>query len=67
MRIALYVNDNLQQIVITPENDGEKALLKFLEGKEVEVMWGSFYECKGGWVREGADANSAILVLREPR
>lgn len=67
MRIALLINDSLQQIVLTPENDTEKNLLQAMAGKEIEVNWGSFYECQGGWMREGGDTDSAILVLRNPR
>lgn len=53
MKIALYIEDGLEQIVLTPESDTEKAILgKLHDGsRELSIMHGSFYECRGGWQR----------------
>lgn len=53
MKIALYIEDGLEQIVLTPESDTEKAILgKLTDGsRELSIKHGSFYECRGGYVR----------------
>lgn len=53
MRIALYIEDGLEQIVLTPESETEKAILgKLHDGsRDMSIVKGSFYECRGGWVR----------------
>lgn len=53
MKIALYIEDGLEQIVLTPESDTEKAILgKIHDGsRSIELKRGSFYECRGGYAR----------------
>lgn len=81
MKIALYIEDGLEQIVLTPESDTEKDILgKLHDGsRELSIKKGSFYECRGGWMRhqmhevvygygssnETGD-NSTMIVLRPP-
>ena len=78
MRTAIYIEDGILQVVLAPETDQEKAILSMIEKKELVQMYrGSFYECRGGWVRRQdppvyglgyenpvADT-SLILVLRD--
>lgn len=66
MKIALYIEDGLEQIVLTPESDTEKGILgKIHDGsRQLDIKKGSFYECQGGWTRTGADDKSTIIVLR---
>lgn len=66
MKIALYINDSIEQIVLTPESDTEKALLgKLHDGtRALTIHRGSFYECRGGWVRETAARDSTMIALR---
>ena len=53
MKIALYIEDGLEQIVLTPESDTEKGILEKLDddSRELSIKHGSFYECQGGWTR----------------
>ena len=53
MKIALYIEDGLEQIVLTPESETEKGILgKLHDGsRELSVLKGSFFDCKGGWTR----------------
>lgn len=76
MKIAFYMQDGLEQLVFTPESDTEKAMLgKLHDGtRELSVLKGSFYECRGGWVRHvyddyghQSDDQSTMLVLRPAR
>lgn len=79
MKIALYIEDGLEQIVLTPESDTEKGILgKLHDGtRDFELKRGSFYACRGGYTRYSAvwrglyddadrDDESTMLVLRKP-
>ena len=68
MKIALYIEDGLEQIVLTPEGDTEKNILSKLHDgtRKIEIKRGDFYECRGGWVRQAqAGDNSTMIVLRK--
>lgn len=54
MKTAIYIEDGTLQLVITPESDYEKMCVKLFENKEasVDIFTGSFYDCRGGWVRQ---------------
>lgn len=69
MKIALYIEDGLEQIVLTPESDTEKGILgKLHDGSRgLQILKGQFYACQGGWVRHGAAAGdtSTMIVLRQ--
>jgi hypothetical protein len=79
MKIALYIEDGLEQIVLTPESETEKNILgKLHDGtRSLSIKRGSFYGCQGGWVRQQPIAYgfpgvpqdredaSTMIVLRE--
>jgi hypothetical protein len=54
MKIALYIEDGYEQIVLTPETETEKAIVgKLLDAtRELTVRRGAFYHCQGGWLRQ---------------
>jgi hypothetical protein len=80
MKIALYIEDGLEQIVLTPESETEKAILgKIHDGsRSITLKRGSFYECRGGyeryepqwqsyvydWRGSGSRDESTMIVLR---
>jgi len=81
MKTAIYMEDGTTQLVITPETDFEKeALSNFSksisqdERLDVKIYSGSFYDCRGGWIRqrgyftpgiyEGTDNNDESIILR---
>lgn len=78
MRTAFYIEDGLEQIVLTPETEHEKKMLALLHGdRDISIKSGSFYECRGGYVRqrggwnggiygnsERSDDESTMLVMR---
>lgn len=68
MRSAIYIENGLVQLVLTPDNDFEKnALGSFREGDLTAVVKsGSFYRCQGGWVRHGEPDNSLIIINQSP-
>lgn len=75
MKTAIYIEDGTVQLVITPETEFEKNALTSFEKEplEVKIHSGSFYDCRGGWVRQkehyynhgyGGDANDKSIILR---
>jgi hypothetical protein len=54
MKTAIYVEDGLVQLVITPESEFEKNALSTMNNKplDAKIFSGSFYDCRGGWVRQ---------------
>ena len=78
MKTAIYIEDGIIQLVLTPENDFEKNALVSFEGKETQtdIFTGSFYDCRGGWIRQknyyrqnmyggGSDDRSLILKTKQ--
>lgn len=66
MKTAIYIKDGVHQIVLTPENDWEKgAIVGINDDFAFHVRRGQFYECAGGWIREGTQYNSLILTTVE--
>ena len=81
MKTAIYIEDGLVQLVITPETEFEKDAMKTLREKRIDakLFEGTFYDCRGGWVRQTAlqhrgeyssyydrHDESLILVARAP-
>ena len=78
MKTAIYIEDGVTQLVITPETDFEKSTLRMLGGEdgdvEAKMHTGSFYDCRGGWVRQSqynahmhdlsADRGDSSLILK---
>jgi hypothetical protein len=76
MKTAIYIEDGVVQLVITPESDFEKdAMKRFGDGAiEAKMFRGTFYDCRGGWVRQSeynsdvydlsADKGDRSLILR---
>lgn len=54
MKTAIYIEDGTVQLVITPESEFEKNALSGFQNKplDAEIFSGSFYDCRGGWVRQ---------------
>ncbi len=53
MKLAFYSDSGTTQVVITPETDWEKSVLaKIPEDGNFNMYRGSFYECRGGWIRQ---------------
>ena len=65
MKTAIYIEDGIVQLVITPESDFEKNALTTLNNKKIDanLFSGSFYDCRGGWVRQTAARNQESHFL----
>ena len=56
MKTAVYIEDGITQLVITPESEFEQRALNTFNGKPMEanLFSGSFYDCRGGWIMQSA-------------
>lgn len=83
MKTAIYIEDGVVQLVLTPENEFEKNSLTSFKPKsgygveasrvEAEIFEGTFYDCRGGWVRQkayyghsqyGENSDDCSLIIR---
>jgi hypothetical protein len=73
MKTAIYIEDGVVQLVITPESEFEKNALSGFHEKPLEAKFfvGAFYDCRGGWVRQTryyngpyGEAEDQSLILR---
>lgn len=65
MKIALYIDDGREQIVLTPETDTERNILARMHDgtRKTSFHKGGFYACLGGWTRLNNETNSTIIVF----
>lgn len=69
MKTAIYIENGIVQLVLTPENDFEKNALGSFKHKPLDatIEMGGFYHCAGGWVRHlrhpSEEDNSLIIKL----
>jgi hypothetical protein len=63
MKTAIYIENGNTQLVLTPENDWEKQVIRCIEdgAQSVEIHRASFYECRVGYYRQGTGDDSLIL------
>lgn len=54
MKTAIYNEDGVIQLVLTPESEFEKKAIDLFADKklDIKIFDGSFYDCRGGWVRQ---------------
>lgn len=74
MKTAIYIEDSVLQLVLTPETKWEQSALDQLKDKALTAKFhnGQFYDCAGGWVRqrrlvagcEHDTASEASLMIR---
>ena len=67
MKTAIYIEDGVVQLVITPETKFEKDSINIFNEKplEVKLFSGSFYDCRGGWVRQNALMNPGMHAVSD--
>ena len=60
MKTAIYIEDGVTQLVLTPETEYEQKVVKMFGERlnRVQVFDGQFYDCRGGWVRQTAYHNA---------
>jgi hypothetical protein len=72
MKTAFYIEDGLEQIVLTPQTDWERNVLALIHNgsREMTLKQGSFFECNGGWIRNTStpqsDSSTIIILKKKP-
>ena len=47
MKVAIYINEGRLQVILTPEIEQEKEVLKLVDSKQILQMYpGDFYACQ---------------------
>lgn len=71
MKIALYIEDGLEQIILSPESETERGILNKLHDgqRDVTIHRNQFFHTTGGFVRQGAfgDKDSSTMIVLRPR
>lgn len=65
MKTAVYIEDGVEQVVLTPETPFEETVIKkFCNAPlTVKLFAGSFYDCRGGWTRQ-SEVNAFQAAFR---
>jgi hypothetical protein len=65
MKTAIYIENGVTQLVLTPESPWENKVVESIAvgDKNVKLLRGSFYECRGGWYRQNASDESLIIRM----
>jgi hypothetical protein len=63
MKTAIYIEDGITQLVLTPENEWETRIIDSIDtsNPETSLLRGGFYECQGGWTRQDSAKRSLII------
>ncbi|MBY4730755.1 hypothetical protein K6V90_09445 [Cupriavidus pauculus] len=76
MKTAIYIEDGVVQLVLTPQSEFERSAIGSFSKKTlgVQIFNGEFYDCRGGWARQkahypntygySASENDCSLILR---
>ena len=69
MKTAIYIEQGITQLVLTPENPWETSIIAEMErsshSQTVTMRRGSFFPCNGGWIRQSEEDDSLILSCRK--
>jgi hypothetical protein len=66
MKTAIYIEQGVTQLVLTPENQWERNALSSLKEGSVSFHRGSFYACQGGYNRQSDEDDSLMLRISAP-
>ena len=70
MKTAIYIENGIIQLVLTPEDEFERNIISSYECKNIEtkIQHGSFYGCSGGWIRQkdmyGTSSEDRSLIIK---
>lgn len=65
MKTALYMEDGILQLVITPETEFETKTVDMFSNKHADVTFkkGQFYACQGGYIRHNDYPTHSSLFI----
>ena len=61
MRLAIFLEDKDFQIVLTPEDEREKEMLKLLHS-DPRVRHGTFYQTRGGYITFSCESTESVMI-----
>jgi len=71
MEITLVSKNQVNQIVLTPESEYEKNILKLIDNSNIQttLRTGNFSQCQGGWIREypHSDHEYSLMIVLKPK
>ena len=68
MKTVILQNNDVVQVVFTPENPWEERALAMIPDSDFKIHRGSFYqECRGGWYKEFEDDKSLMFVQQKEK
>jgi len=62
MKTTILIKENRTQLVLEPENDHDKEVLKIL-AKMPNTHADNFYDCEGGWTRRDNGNTDLVIVF----
>ena len=67
MKTAIFIEDKRKQVILTPETETDKMIIKELASNKIvtAIKTGSFYQCQGGWARQDSSQDSLMIVMDE--
>jgi len=67
MKTAVYIEDGVSQIVLTPETEMEKALVDKLSNDEynIRIFKGEFFDCRAGYARYAVGGDESLMIRLE--
>ena len=67
MKTALLVLPDSSQVVLTPENDFERDIIRGIQISQYQatIEQGSFYRCQGGWDRELSGGDWSLMIIMQ--
>ena len=67
MKAAAFADSDRAQLILTPENDWEKAILKQFAstGSSVLVTTAEFYNTNGGFTRCDESSTESLILVRD--
>lgn len=68
MKTVIYIEDGTVQLVITPETEFEKNSLSTFREQPInaKLFAGSFYDCRGGWIKQTALQRQGQFTCSDP-
>jgi len=67
MKTAIFIEDKRKQVILTPETETDKMIIKELASNKIvtAIKTGSFYQCQGGWTRQESGTDSLMIIMDE--
>lgn len=66
MITTILIKEGRKQLILDPETEADKVAVEMFKNANPEsVNVGSFYDCQGGWTRQGLEKDQLIIVFND--